>query len=245
VEYPGEFVEALLSLSRVNLTDGTDLESLLDRVADLAVEQLEGCDMAGVTLMGAEGPTTAVFTDPAAPEIDVAQYRSSHGPCLDAFRTGEILRIDDTTADDRWPEFTAAALAHGVHSTLSLPLQVEDAPIGALNLYSRSVGNFEDTEQVAVVFVAHAASILANAQAYWAGRALTEQLEEALLSRPVIEQAKGILMKEHECDADQAFEILRRSSQTANRKLRDLAAEIVGEAVAGERPARSRLRRGR
>jgi GAF domain-containing protein len=229
----------------VNLTDGTDLESLLDRVADLAVEQLQGCDMAGVTMMGVEGPTTAVFTDPAAPDIDIAQYRSGHGPCLEAYRTGTILRIDDTRRESRWPEFTAAALAHGVHSTLSLPLQVEDEPIGALNLYSRAVGTFEDTEQVAVVFVAHAASILANAQAYWAGRALTEQLEEALLSRPVIEQAKGILMKEHGCDADQAFEILRQHSQAANRKLRDLAAEIVGEAVAGERPGRVRTKRGR
>lgn len=245
MEYPGEFVEALLSLSRVNLTAGTDLESLLDRVAGLAVEQLEGCDMAGVTLMGVEGPTTAAFTDPAAPDIDVAQYRSGQGPCLDAFRNGTILRIDDTATEERWPEFTAAALAHGVRSTLSLPLRVEDEPIGALNLYSRSPGNFEDTEQIAVVFVAHAASILANAQAYWAGRALTEQLEEALLSRPVIEQAKGILMKEHGCDSDHAFEILRRSSQVANRKLRDLAAEIVAEAVAGERPGRTRLRRAR
>jgi GAF domain-containing protein len=245
VEYPGEFVEALLSLSRVNLTDGTDLESLLERVAALAVEQLEGCDMAGVTLMGAEGPSTAAFTDAAAPAIDDAQYRSGHGPCVDAFRSGRILRIDDTISEDRWPEFVAAALAHGVHSSLSLPLQVDDEPIGALNLYSRTPGTFADTEQVAVVFVAHAASILANAQAYWAGRALTEQLEEALLSRPVIEQAKGILMKEHGCDADEAFEILRNSSQSANRKLRDLAAEIVAEAVAGERPVRSRLRRGK
>jgi GAF domain-containing protein len=245
VEYPGEFVDALLSLSRVNLTDGTDLESLLERVAGLAVEQLEGCDMAGVTLMGAEGPSTAVFTDAAAPAIDDAQYRSGHGPCVDAFRSGTILRIDDTISEDRWPEFVAAALVQGVHSSLSLPLQVDGEPIGALNLYSRTPGTFADTEQVAVVFVAHAASILANAQAYWAGRALTEQLEEALLSRPVIEQAKGILMKEHGCDADEAFEILRNSSQSANRKLRDLAAEIVDEAVAGERPVRSRLRRGK
>jgi GAF domain-containing protein len=245
VDYPGEFVESLLSLSRVNLTDGTDLESLLARVADLAVEQLDGCDMAGVTMMGVEGPTTAVFTDPTAPDIDVAQYRSGHGPCLEAFRTGTMLRIDDTADDDRWPDFAASALAHGIRSTLSLPLQVEDEPIGALNLYSRSTGTFEDTEQVAVVFVTHAASILANAQAYWKGRALTEQLEEALLSRPVIEQAKGILMKEYGCDADQAFDILRQRSQKANRKLRDLAAEIVAEAIAGERSGRGRVRRGR
>jgi GAF domain-containing protein len=245
VEYPGEFVEALLNLSRVNLTEGADLESLLDRVADLAVTQLEGCDMAGVTMMGVEGPTTAVFTDAVAPDIDVAQYRTGQGPCLDAFRSGKILRIDDTANDDRWPDFAAAALAHGVRSTLSLPLQVDDEPIGALNLYSRSVGTFEATEPVAAVFVRLAASILANAQAFWAGRALTDQLEEALLSRPAIEQAKGVLMREHGCTADEAFDILRQRSQAANRKVRDLAAEIVDEAIAGERPSRARSRRGR
>jgi GAF domain-containing protein len=245
VEYPGEFVEALLSLSRFNLTDGADLESLLERVADLAVTQLDGCDMAGITMIGPEGPTTVVFTDAIAPEIDVAQYRSGQGPCLDAFRTGTILRIDETATDGRWPEFAASAVAHGVHSTLSLPLRADDEPIGALNLYSRARATFEDTEQIAVVFVTHAASILANAQAYWTGRALTEQLEEALLSRPVIEQAKGILMQEHGCDADHAFEILRQRSPRANRKLRDLAAEIVDDAVAGGRPGRGLLRHGR
>src|SRR5215218_3465053 len=100
MEYPGEFVEALLGLSRVNMTDGTDIESLLSHVADLAVAQLDGCAMAGVTMMGTSGPTTAVFTDPAAPEIDTAQYDSGSGPCLDAFRQGTILRIDDTAQDD-------------------------------------------------------------------------------------------------------------------------------------------------
>lgn len=245
MEYPREFVDALLGLSRVNLADGTDLETLLDRVAALAVAQLDGCDMAGVTMMGVEGPTTAAFTDIAAPTIDVAQYRSGHGPCVDAFRNGTILRIDDTCADDRWPEFAAEALAHGVRSTLSLPLQADDEPLGALNLYSRSIAAFEDTEQIAVVLGTHAASILANAQAYWAGRTLTEQLEEALLSRPVIEQAKGILMKEHACTADDAFGILRQTSQAANRKVRDLAGEIVEDAVAGTRVSRIRLRRAR
>jgi hypothetical protein len=124
-------------------------------------------------------------------------------------------------------------------------LQVEDEPLGALNLYSRSVGTFEHSEPVAVLFVTLAASILANAQTFWAGRALTEQLEEALLSRPAIEQAKGVLMREYGCNADQAFEILRQNSQAANRKVRDLAAEIVDEAVAGERPSRVRSRRSR
>jgi GAF domain-containing protein len=233
MDYPGEFVDALLALSRVNLSDGPDIETLLNQIARLSVEQLDGCDMAGVTMMGKDGPTTAVFTNPAAPDIDAAQYATGSGPCLDAFRTGTIMRIDETAEEVRWPAFATAAMDAGVRSTLSLPLLTEEAPLGALNLYSYEAGTFQDSEQIAAVFVAHAASILSNAQTYWASRTLSEQLQEALVSRPVIEQAKGILMNEHHCDADQAFQILQKRSQHENRKLRDLAAEIVEQAVAG------------
>ncbi len=237
MEYPLQFVEALLTLSRVNMTDG-DLESLLDNVARLAVDQLDGCDMACVTLIGPDGPTTAAFTDPAAPEIDTAQYATGRGPCLQAFEIGTVMRIDDTKLDERWPEFSAAALEHGVRSTLSLPLRTETESIGALNLYSNSVDAFDGDEQVAAVFVAHAASTLANAQAYWAAHTLSQQLQEALTSRAVIEQAKGILMREQHCDADEAFEQLKRESQNTNRKLREVAQALVGETTNGQREHR-------
>jgi GAF domain-containing protein len=237
VEYPLEFVEALLALSRASVTDG-DLESLLDDVAQLAVAQLRDCDMAGVTLIGARGPTTAVFTNPAAPEIDSAQYETGRGPCLDAFRDGEIMRIEDTKLDERWPEFAAAALEHDVRSTLSLPLRTETETIGALNLYSNRLEAFGDDDQVATVFVAHAASTLANAQAYHAAHALSEQLQEALASRAVIEQAKGMIMREQGCDADAAFERLKRESQNTNRKLRDVAQTLVDGATSAPRDQR-------
>jgi GAF domain-containing protein len=235
VEYPREFVEALLALSQVSVADA-QLEDLLRGVTDLASAQLGGCDMAGVTLVGAEGPTTAVFTDPAAPEIDAAQYRTGHGPCMDAFREGTILRIDDTEHEERWPEFTASAREHGVRSTLSLPLSTREQIVGALNLYSYQVETFNDNEQVVAVFVAQAAATLANAQAYWAVRTLSDQLQDALVSRAVIEQAKGIVMRERACDADEAFALLARESQNSNRKVRDLAAAMVAEAIAGDRP---------
>ena len=235
MEYPREFVEALLGLSQVGVTDA-NLDDLLRSVADLATAQLAGCDMAGVTLVGPSGPTTAVFTDPTAPEIDIAQYRTGHGPCMDAYRDGNILRIDDSARDERWPEFCASARAHGVRSTLSLPLSTRDEVIGALNLYSFQVQMFNDNEQVVAVFVAQAAATLANAQAYWAVRTLGDQLQDALASRAAIEQAKGIVMRERACNADDAFAVLARESQNSNRKVRDLAVETVAGAVAGTRP---------
>ena len=230
MDYPAEFVEQLVSLSR---TVGDDSDIALQRIADLAVAQLDGCDMAGVTLVHDDQGTTAVFTDDEAPEIDEAQYETGHGPCLDAYRTGSILRIDETLDDDRWPEFVEAASGHGVRSTLSLPLRADEGVIGALNLYSRTPHAFADNEQMATVFVAHAAAALANAQAYTAARTLSEQLRTALESRAVIEQAKGVLMRDHKCDAEEAFEMLKHASQHTNQKLRDVAASIVNDAVSG------------
>jgi GAF domain-containing protein len=230
VQYPSEFVEQLVGLSRLEAEDRS-LLALLQRVADLAVDQLDGCAMAGVTLVQGDRPTTAVFTEPAAAEIDESQYDTGRGPCVDAYRTGAILRIDDTLVDDRWPEFARAAADRGVRSTLSLPLHAGSKSLGALNMYARQVGAFDDNDQMVSVFVAHAATSLANSHAYWAAQTLSEQLKEALESRAVIEQAKGILMAGTRCDADSAFEQLKRSSQRSNQKLRDIAAGIVQDAT--------------
>jgi GAF domain-containing protein len=232
VEYPREFVEVLLGLSRTSFVD-EPFDDLLQRVADRATEQIAGCDMAGVTLVGDGGPVTAVFTDPVAPEIDTAQYRTGRRPCLDAYHNGTILRIDDTAHDLRWPELAALAATNGIRSTLSLPLRAGDESLGALNLYSRVPDNFADTEQIAAVFVAHAAAALANSQAFWAAHVVSEQLREALVSRAVIEQAKGMLMARHRCDSDAAFQLIRRESQDTNTKVREVASGIVATVGAG------------
>src|SRR4051794_25389398 len=107
----------LLNIATV-VVSSEHLDDTLRRGSLVAVEELEGCDMAGITLLRNGKPTTAVFTDPEAPEIDEAQYRTGIGPCLDAFRTGQIQRIPDIANETRWRPFTQAAWAHGVRSTL-------------------------------------------------------------------------------------------------------------------------------
>lgn len=204
------------------------LDSMLQRVSELAVKEVENCDLAGITLMRDGRPVTSAFTDLLSPELDQAQYDSGKGPCLDAFRYNEQFRIDDTKLDERWPEFAAAAAEHGVRSTLSIPLMVGDAALGALNLYSRTVGAFVDPDSAAL-FGSQAAVVLANAQAYWAAQHLADQLDTAIKTRAVIEQAKGILMAQHGCSPDEAFDMLSRTSQHTNTKLRDVAAQIVAE----------------
>ena len=224
---PPELLGRLLALSG-GLAVDSNMKDTLTRVCALAVDALPACDFAGVTIMRGGKPETTAFTDPTSPEIDAAQYESGSGPCLDAFREGQKFFIEDTHDEPRWPEFASAAAAHGIRSTVSLPLNVDDNTLGALNLYSAVVRAFpaDDIEEVEL-FATHGAVVLANAQAFWAAHALSEQLREAMASRAVIEQAKGVLMSRHRISADAAFAMLKQQSQRTNRRLRFLAQETV------------------
>jgi GAF domain-containing protein len=127
-----------------------------------------------------------------------------------------------------WPEFARACLERGILSTLSLPLTHRDARLGAMNMYARAEMPWDDeTVEFASLFAEQASIVLANAQAYWNARTLSDQLTESMQSRAVIEQAKGIIMGSMRCTAEQAFEHLQRQSQHTNTKLRDVAQSIV------------------
>jgi transcriptional regulator with GAF, ATPase, and Fis domain len=192
--------------------------------------------MVGITMLVDGRPRTAVFTDDTAPEIDVAQYETGIGPCLDAFRHQQVYRIDDMDKDRQWPPFSEAAAAQGIQSSLSLPLLARHDGVGALNLYSRTRAAFSDDDvEVGLQFATQAAIVLANAQAYWDARQLGEDMAEAMKSRATIEQAKGILMGAQRCTADEAFQILVRASQRENRKLREIAEDIVTRTASGHR----------
>lgn len=221
---------ALRALSQFVISKTSMGETLL-RVSQITTEALPAAEMAGISLLGDQGrPTTGVFTDPEAPEIDAAQYASGRGPCLDSWRTGKVVRLADMAkASVAYPEFAAAAQAHGVGSTLSFPLMAGSDAIGALNLYARGQDAFTDEDESAGTLLAGAAAIvLANASAYWQATQLGEQLSQAMQSRAVIEQAKGILMaRSPQLTADEAFDVLRKASQRENVKLRDIAHRIV------------------
>ena len=223
--------ESLAALSRFFVGDGT-LEETLLRVCQLCTDAVPAAALVGVTMLVEGRPRTAVFTDETAPEVDQAQYDTGDGPCLDAFRDQQIHEIESTREEGPWPAFRAAAAAHGIGSTLSFPLVLDKQSIGAMNLYAAQEHAFTDGDRDrGSPFAAQAAIVLANAQAYWDARTLTERLGEAMKSRAVIEQAKGILMAAQRCNEDQAFELLVLASQRENTKLRDIAARIVANAV--------------
>jgi len=207
------------------------LDETLRHIAEVAVEAFPGARSAGISTLVAGEPRTAVYTDAEAPEIDAAQYETGEGPCLDAYRENVIHRINDTEAETAWPAFARAAAGHGIRSTLSLPMIANGEGIGALNLYSAEVAAFADADDdMGIVLASQAAVLLASSQVYWDAYQLTQNLREAMRSRATIEQAKGILMSTSRCGPDEAFQMLTRASQRENRKLRDVAAEIVERA---------------
>lgn len=223
--------DCLAALTHFFVGSGT-LEETLQRVVDLTHEALEPADMVAITLPVENRRRTAIYTDELAVEVDQAQYEANDGPCVDAFEERRITSIDDTHEPGKWPEFRRTAAEHGIRSTMALPLIVNDATIGAMNLYARRAGAFSEVDvQLGMQFATQAAVVLANAQAYWDARELGGRLGDAMEHRAVIEQAKGILMGTQGCTADKAFDILVRASQRENVKLRVLAQRLVDQAT--------------
>jgi GAF domain-containing protein len=202
-------------------------EDTLHRLAGLACATIPGCSAGSVTLWREGQPYTVVSTDDLAQEVDNAQYETLEGPCLDASRYGEVYVVREMTDEPRWPVFSSVAARKGIRSSLSLPLSVRGTPIGALNLYSHEHDGFDGAAEVGRLFAGQAGVAIANAQVYRASRSLADQLQEAMDSRAVIEQAKGVLMAEQGCTAEDAFTLLRAASQRENVKLRDIAQRIV------------------
>ncbi|HEY0816621.1 MAG TPA: GAF and ANTAR domain-containing protein [Pseudonocardia sp.] len=215
-------------------TDGID--DFLQQLAHLAAAMLPGELSCGITVRRDRRPITVASSDERASQVDEIQYSHDRGPCLTSLANGQVVRIEDLAADDRWPDYQTPALAHGVRSSLSQPLHAEQKVIGALNLYAtrpRAFGPREET--VAAGFADEASRALTLAVRLAERAEMSQNLQNALESRAVIDQALGIIMSQNRCTADEAFEILRATSQNRNVKLRDIAVALV-VAVSGQSP---------
>jgi GAF domain-containing protein len=224
------FETKLHELSRVVLAE-TPLNDILCDVVEIAKEAISGCDHCGVSLVSdrvAVTATTAVATDGTTFSVDNAQYDLDEGPCLTSIRTCDVISVPSFADDERFPRFKKAALQVGLRSSLSLPLVVKSRSIGALNLYSSQVDAFDKKSLSVGLRLADQASIaLANAQSHEEAVNAVEHLTTALDRRGVIERAKGILMATRRINDESAFDILRKSSQFQNRKLFDVALDIL------------------
>lgn len=227
---PLDPAQALRELASIVLS-GTSLDGVLDRATDTARRALPGADDVSVTLQRGDGPATVASSGELATRLDERQYDVGRGPCLEAIATDRPVLVQDVEADDRWPLYMPAAVAAGVCSSLSLPLQVDGESVGALNVYSRGKATFGDeaVQRFAESLASYVGVALNNAVLYFSATSRAEQLAEAMRSRAVIEQAKGILMAQRRCSPEAAFDVLVTLSQHAHRKLRDVAEILVRE----------------
>ena len=213
----------------------------LERVVHAVRRHVPGCDEVGVTILSAGRPHTAAYTTVQTLEIDALQYALDDGPCLDAARHRRENRVDDLVVDDgRWPVFAAECRADGLRSLLALPLLSGEECVGAINLYGwapNAFGSF-DASLVRVAAARCADAVVAVSTLDGVQR-LAGQLEQAMASRAVIEQAKGVIMAMRGLPEHEAFEVLRKTSQDRNVKVRELAHQIVVGVVSREEPGRA------
>lgn len=225
-----DVTEALLELGLLVLNE-MPLDDWFCRVAQIARDTVPGADEVSVTIVRGKHASTAASTGLLAAGLDERQYAAGFGPCLDSATTGSTNLVVDMGTEDRWPSYAAKAVQDGALSLLSVALPLRGAYLGGLNIYARAKGAFTpDGQQVAERLAEYAAVTLSNVSLYTATAALAEQMTQAMANRAVIEQAKGIIMGERRCSADEAFAILAKVSQDANRKLRDVAIALVGQA---------------
>ena len=224
---PMSLDEGLRHLSRLVLRDET-LETTLQRIVEVAARAVDGVLGVSITLKKGPSPYTAVATAPEVQAIDEREYAVDEGPCISAMETGEVQLLDDTATETRWPKFTQLCREEGLGSSLGVPLKVGGETYGAMNLYAVVPHAFDAAAIESASLLAEQAGVaLANTRTYSEASDKVRQLQEALDSRVIIEQAKGVLMATDRIDADAAFDRLKSRSQRTNRKLRLVAEEIV------------------
>lgn len=234
----GPLAREFAALTGALLASGS-VADVLARVVAAVRRVVPGADMVSVTLRDGDGRFhTPVETDPAASSIDEAQYTSGCGPCVEAARAdGPALAFsDDLAAESRWSDFAHAAVGHGFHSVLAISLIPDAVPPrlpGALNVYAtdRRAFTFADRDRL-ILLATHASLALATCVAVSDAGLQETQLRQAIASRDVIGQAKGILMARRGLTAEEAFDVLRRTSQDLNVKLVELAGTVTAHPTA-------------
>jgi GAF domain-containing protein len=218
------------------LVESPNVDALLTKVVDLAAQAVTPVAACGITVRRDGQPFSAATSNDLAAQVDEVQYGTDEGPCLDALRTGTVIQVDDLSREQRWDRYRPRAVAYGVVSSLSLPLIVDGESLGALNLYSDAPTAFAGSPRTqAEAFAGQCVAALTIGLRQVRQAEAQRQLAEAMVSSSVIDQAIGILMAQQRCNASTAFDLLRQASQNRNRKLREIAADIITK-VSGQPP---------
>ena len=204
------------------------LNRLLNLILETAVEAI-GFSAATITARNGDEVSTVGATDQRLIALDDAQYEAG-GPCVATLdQSDPIFWEDDAAAEERWEHFAETAAHLGVKSSLSVHMPTDSSEVAAsLNLYARERLELSDRQlQMAINYADQLAMTLQSVDAYTAAATLAQNMADAMRTRAVIEQAKGILMAEERISAEQAFQRLVELSQHTNVKLRDVARHLV------------------
>nr|WP_314144607.1 GAF and ANTAR domain-containing protein [uncultured Rhodococcus sp.] len=239
-EHEDDLRSSLADLSKLSMTN-LSLSDTLSHVAEFAVRAIPGADGAGLTLLHPGRPDTIVASADFVRVVDDIQYGLGQGPCITAAAEGVTVRSGSLETDPQWPEFGPKVGRLGVHSVLSLPLITAGGVLGAMNVYAHRPDAFDArAAELGELFSVPAAISVQNARALASAARLTEQLERALNSRAVIDQAIGVLISRSGCTGAEGYDKLRSLSQSEHKKVAVIAEAMVGEAM---KKARSRSRR--
>ncbi|MDP9495065.1 MAG: GAF and ANTAR domain-containing protein [Actinomycetota bacterium] len=241
--------EAMLAGTLVKLADTLvadfDVVELLTVLVDRCVEVLE-VEAAGLMLVAPEGDLRVMASSSETMRVlELFELQSQEGPCLDCYRIGRpVVNQDLSNAHDRWPRFTVEAIAAGFQSVHALPMRLRGSVIGALNLFHQEPGTMKTEDVDAAQALADVATIaILHHRAALEAQVINEQLNHALNSRIVIEQAKGMIAEREGFNMDQAFATLRNHARNHNLRLADVAQDVIGGTLAAS--ALDRLPRDR
>jgi GAF domain-containing protein len=218
---------ALAQLAGMHLSEQS-MEAVLQVVVDLVPRVLPGDIEASVTVLVSDRPTTLAHSGRLALELDEGQYARGHGPSIQAATRAATVEVADTRTEPRWPDHMRRAGELGCLSSLSIPLGSAEQLPAALNLYARQPAAFDvATRETATRFARFAGTAAATMDGYRSARAVADDLQLALESRAVIDQARGILVERHHLTPDLAFHLLARAAGRTGRTLPDVAGHLV------------------
>jgi transcriptional regulator with GAF, ATPase, and Fis domain len=224
------------------LVDDFDVMDFLHTLTERSV-QLVDVAAAGLLLADEEGTLQVVAASSERTRLlELFQLQTDQGPCVECFRSGQPVSVIDLAGAGRWPQFTAAAMQIGFAAVHAVPMRLRTETIGALNFFTTQSGAVDQSKLRLGQALADVATIgLLQQRAIRSRNTLTEQLQTALNSRILIEQAKGVLAERLRIGVDEAFANLRDEARRRNRRLSDLAQAIVDGSepnpIASTRPA--------
>lgn len=242
------FTRALVELADTLVAD-FDVVELLTRLADRCVDVLDVA-AAGLMLAGPDGDLRVMASSSEAMRVlELYELQSEEGPCLDCYRSGRpVMNQDLAMVFGRWPRFASEALSAGFHSVHALPMRLRGTVIGALNLFNVGAGEMPSTDVEAAQALADVATIaILQHRATLEAQVVNQQLQNALNSRIVIEQAKGMVAERESLNMEQAFSALRSHARNHNLRLVNVAEAVIGGSLAAsalDRAAQERLGRG-